>query len=144
MDYYVTLDYTEQHFYLSVDDKFCNNDSDEKSERKKYKLYKKENIGMVILGKESNKNYITVISDRRFVMIENRTNRYQVHWKNLKLVSLKNENLIFKTFSDKTKMIPISRLSCENKDLEDIGKWILKIIRQKIKQNAKNNYQQVP
>ena len=99
---------------------------------------------MVILGKESNKNYITVISDRRFVMIENRTNRYQVHWKNLKLVSLKNENLIFKTFSDKTKMIPISRLSCENKDLEDIGKWILKIIRQKIKQNAKNNYQQVP
>lgn len=144
MDYYVTLDYTEQQFYLSVDDKFCNNDSDEKSERKKYKLYKKENIGMVILGKESNKNYITVISDRRFVMIENRTNRYQVHWKNLKLVSLKNENLIFKTFSGKTKMIPISRFSCENKDLEDIGKWILKIIRQKIKQNAKNNYQQVP
>lgn len=139
MDISIVLSYSQQEVVtLNVDDDFMTKDQscdsltgpEERKVRKKYKLNPNENIGLIIIGNEDNKKYITIITDQRFVVIGNQGERSKViRWNNTRSVDYSDGKLVFKSIKNHCTIIPVKRLTENNCDIDDTGKMIVSLIR---------------
>lgn len=105
----------------------------EKNVRERYSLHKNENVGLVIVGNDSNNNYVTLITDQRFIVVESKNKKpiKNIRWNNIKYVEYLDGDIIFKSIGGHRILVPMRFLTELNDNMDENGKMLVSLLKKR-------------
>ena len=122
---------------LTIDDEYLDNGnvgSGEAIVKKRHSLYKKENVGLVLIGQDDTETrYTTIITDQRFIVRKGKKCISNIKWDNIISIEYSKKELVFTGKNKKTTKIPVCYLVEQGIDPDVAGVFFVSFIKTRFK-----------